>query len=145
MKTINTDKPYSWLQWSVELGGFSGEAHVTAKFFGRAKISAHAVEELLLTSVAKSRELRSHLFWWEPRVFGVDTPVLEFTTYPRELWDIHDLFKLIEDDFKPWRPHITVHQSYWERISETGASPLDEGLGFGELELYLGTGKDADT
>lgn len=145
IKVIKRDKSYSWLQWRVILPGLYGPSamenpHVTAKFFGNAKISAEGVQQVLsaypLYNVTPSS---INLMEWVPQKFQ-DSHVLELIHYPKRMQLIHDAFPVIEDQFTPWRPHITVPKPYWEFIKATGATPQAELLVFGELELYLGTG-----
>ncbi len=137
-------KAYSWLQWPVTLKSLTQEseclqAHLTAKFFGRAKIDVNYVLEKVRPYDAF---LDSQWVAWNPVMFSNITYVLKLTTMPTTISYVHALFGLIEDQFKPYQAHITVPQLYWELVKKKKLTPQDVNLQFGELELCLGTEDD---
>jgi hypothetical protein len=136
MRVIELPKPYSWLQWPVTLKGCPKEhLHITAKFFGDAPIDRLAViGRVPLQQVIWFAEE----FVWAPAGFS-GQHVLELVKCPEEIWNIHNRFDIIKDQFTPWRPHITVTREYWARVQLEGLTPESECLSIGELELCLGT------
>lgn len=130
------EKNYSWLQWPVRLNHFAGTGlHITAKFFGSIPIDRNAV----IARVPLQESLWfSNEFQWSREMFSQHM-VLELTKYPPAMRDIHNRFDLIEDEFKPWRPHITVTREYWQSVHAFGFTPESEKLTIGEIELCIGT------
>jgi hypothetical protein len=143
MKIVNVDKPYSWLQWPVTLKSCDESGlHLTTKFFGKAKVNPESIREMMqhfgpLPSAMHPCLPEASDYRWEAAKFG-DALVLELTQYPIGIVYAHARFSLIQDDFTPFGPHITVPRGYWEKVVREKLTPQDEKLCFGALELCLG-------
>lgn len=138
-KHFYPEKPYSWLQFPVTLKGLEADAHMTLKFFGEAAINHYAVEKKLTIEPA----MQDWEFDWKPQFWNSPFThqnywVLAFTKYPAALDRMHDLFDIINDEHKPWIPHITVSKKYFLLVEDQGFTPVDCELKFGEVELCLG-------
>lgn len=132
------EKNWSWLQWPVTVKTYAEpnpiQLHVTAKFFGDANIDRLAI----IGRIPLQRTMWfAGEFLWTPTIFARGH-VLELVKYPAELLEIHQRFDIIEDQFKPWRPHISVPREYWIKVDSQGLTPEMEELTFGEIELCLG-------
>lgn len=138
MKIVEHDKPYSWLQWPVKLTGMETDLHVTAKFFGKAKIDVGAVLQKIRNLYPIQEKYKD--IEWEPAIFGngEDVYVLELTRYPSVMDRVHDLFDLVNDDFPEYRPHITIPKGSWDAVKEGKITPQQVDLTFGVIELHLG-------
>jgi hypothetical protein len=139
MKTVNVNKPYSWLQWPVRLKNLEKPGlHVTVKYFGEAAINpkyvGHALDNLPRIELTK-------FLSWRPECFDetLGIYVLELLHVPPAMIVAHQQFALIKDQFEPWRPHITVPLAYWDRVAKDGWTPQSEELTFDEIELCLGS------
>lgn len=142
MKIISHNKPYSWLQWPVTIEGFKDlRLHVTAKFFGTAKINPIMVNNLLSSFYPiKPKYLFIH---WSAEIFygkdGTPAYVLELVEAPSIMAITHRAFDLIADDYAPYRPHITIPEDLWGEIAHDQLDVSAQDITFGELELHLGT------
>lgn len=139
MKIIKHTKPYSWLQWPIKMVGdnLENKLHITAKYFGAAKIDASVVIEKISNLYPLQEKYRD--VDWTPVIFDEIYFVLELTQYPLVMERTHELFSLIEDDYPEYRPHISVSGSLWDEIKNKNLKPKDLQLTFGEIELWLGT------
>jgi hypothetical protein len=139
LNIITVDKPYSWLQWPVSLLNYEdGHPHVTAKFFGKAKISGYFLSKEL--SIFEDTHFRSTDFVWLPKMFQ-ENFVLELIGYPAILHHVHHKFDLIEDQFFPFKPHITVSEFYWNLVKDNNLTPEKEEFKLGNLEFCKGGGE----
>lgn len=146
MKVLNKPtRDHSWLQWPVSLKGLpdSSGAHLTLKFFGTALVNRREVAKIMMPSSMIQPPWRADEFSWNTKIWTSPLTqevfhVLAFVKYPRVLNIYHDYFKLFEDYYRPWIPHITVPKSYFFMVEDGRMRPLDCELKFGELELCLG-------
>lgn len=133
------DKEYSWLQWPVKLKNCKKESlHITAKFFGRAAVNPDSVTKLLEDCDDIILNFRTHHFNWKPEIFHDLVYVLELVRHPYTMDYVHGRFDLINDQFKPWRPHISVPKDYWDFVNKTMLTPELEEIEIGPLQLCLG-------
>lgn len=139
MKLVMVEKPYSWLQWPVQLLNCEKKnLHITAKFFGAATIN-HRHVRAMTEDVAPFYPVQH--FEWRANMFGPNKTdyVLELTKVPTSMIIVHQAFGLIQDQYSPHRFHITVPDLYWAKVQSENLTPLSEGLHIGELELCVGT------
>lgn len=148
MKTVyDPQKSNSWLEWPVKLKGLADiyNPHITAKFFGKARIDPKVVERRCEAS-KPFVPWKALQFEWETKIWtGHDNEkyfVLLLTKYPTQMLELHKGFDLILDQFTPWQPHISVPKAYFFLVEDQAFLPYQCDLEVGDPVLYIGNRGD---
>lgn len=139
MKIIYTAKTFSYLRWPVNIGMIELKGlNITAKFFGQAVIDPRVVEKIIRDFDVSGLEYSTFDFKWTPEIFFGLAHVMRLTDYPKTFLEVHNLFEIFQDDFVPYKPHITLPIDVWTSFKMNGYTPRQVALQIGELELVMG-------